>query len=240
MPLNQFFDQVWSQNIDSSGQTMRDRAVALVTNGLITQSPSDQSPYNIAVNLPATGILRAIVLKGTTIYLSYEINGNSASWSAHNTQIWPLSDASFTLTFDLEILIYILIPAEAGASLTTNASYNIENANISASNPTAGIEGFLQQVSNFIQDEPTNLFQAAEGEIDSVGGASNHGQPIDATGSFSDSLESGITKRLHATDHRDSEWAAFPPVWTSPGSGTDSCQCGSSSALLFLHARNQD
>ena len=174
-PLSQFGDQIWSKNTDSSGQTMRDRASALVSNGLVTQSPSGHAPYSISVNLPATGILRAIVVGGTTIYLSYEIDGNSASWSAHNTQIWPLPDASFTLTFDLDLLIQIVIPAYASLPLTTTASANVENANISGSNFTADIEDFFGGLLNFLADQPFNIFQAAEGAIDSAGS----GFPVD-------------------------------------------------------------
>ncbi len=177
-PLSQFGDQVWSQNKDSSGQTMRDRVSALVSTGIVTQVNSQfpgHPPYNISVSLPETGILRAIVIGGdaefpaTNVYLSYELNGNSASWSLHNTEIWPLSDASYTLTFDLELLIQIVIPAEAGSPLTTTATANVENANISGANVLADIGDFAAGVINFINDQPFNIFQAAEGAIDSEG-----------------------------------------------------------------------
>lgn len=168
-PLSQFGDQVWSQNTDSSGQTMLDRTSALVSKELVTQSPSGKGPYNISVSLTTTGILRAIVLDGTTIYLSYEINGNSASWTVHNTQFGFIPDISLNLTFDLELLIQIVIPTQAGLSLTTTTSANIENANIGGANIIADIEIAVAGLLSALQDQPINIFQSAEGEIDSAG-----------------------------------------------------------------------
>ena len=168
-PLSQFGDQIWSQNKDKHGQTMRDRVSALVSNGIVTQVKQlGHTAYNISVSLPATGILRALVVSGTTVYLSYEINGNSAAWDV-NVSIWPFSDASYSLTFDLELLIEIVIPTQAGFLLTTTASANIENANISGTDASAAILDFAGEVDNFLTDQPTNIFQSAEGEIDSAG-----------------------------------------------------------------------
>ena len=174
-PLSQFGDQIWSQNKDSSGQTMLDRASTLISNGIVTAvSQLGHTASNISVSLPAVGILRAIVLSGdpasadTTVYLSYEINGNSASWSI-NAQVWPLSDASYSLTFDLELLIQIVIPAEPGSPLTTIASATVENANVSGTDASADILDFFGGLDNFINDQPFNIFQAAEGAIDSEG-----------------------------------------------------------------------
>ena len=179
-PLSQFFDQAWSQNKDSSGQTMRDRLSNQVSSGIVTQVNSQfpgHAPYNMPPpSLPATGILRALVVSGpavvsggTIIYLSYEINGNSASWSLHNTQVWPLSDASYTLTFDLELFIQIVIPAQVGSPLTTTALAFVENSNISGANATADIADFVGGLINFLNGQPFNIFQGAEGSIDSEG-----------------------------------------------------------------------
>jgi hypothetical protein len=168
-PLSQFGDQVWSQNKDKHGQTMRDRVSALVSSGIVTQVKQlGHTAYNISVSLPATGILRALVVDGTAVYLSYEINGNSAAWDV-NVSIWPFSDASYSLTFDLELLIEIVIPDQAGFLLTTTASANVENANISGTDASAAILDFAGEVANFLTDQPTNIFQSAEGEIDSAG-----------------------------------------------------------------------
>ena len=109
------------------------------------------------------------VLGGTLVYLSYEINGNSASWSLHNTQIWPLSDASYTLTFELELFIQIVIPAQVGSPLTTTALAFVENSNISGGNATADIADFVGGLINFLNGQPFNIFQGAEGSIDSEG-----------------------------------------------------------------------
>ena len=166
-PLSQFCDRVWSQNKDTHGQTMRDRVSALVSNGIVTQIKQlGHTAYNISVNLPTTGILRA--LGGTTAYLSYEINGNSAAWDV-NVTIWPFSDASYSLTFDLEILIQIVIPASYGPQLTTTALANVENATISGTDVSADLLDFAGEVANFLTDQPTNIFQVAEGAIDSAG-----------------------------------------------------------------------
>ena len=180
-PLSQFFDQVWSQTKDSKGKTMRDRVKDQVSSGITTQVNSQfpgHPPYNIFVSLPETGILRALVVSGpsvvsggTLIYLSYEINGNSASWSLHNTQVWPLlpSDAGYTLTFDLELFIQIIIPAQVNNPLTTVALAFVENSNISGANTSAQIADFVGGLINFINGQPFNIFQAAEGSIDSEG-----------------------------------------------------------------------
>ena len=146
---------------------MRDRVSALVSNGIVTQIKQlGHTAYNISVNLPTTGILRA--LGGTTAYLSYEINGNSAAWDV-NVTIWPFSDASYSLTFDLEILIQIVIPASYGHQLTTTALANVENATISGTDVSADLLDFAGEVANFLTDQPTNIFQVAEGAIDSAG-----------------------------------------------------------------------
>lgn len=177
-PLNLLGDQVWSQNKNSSGQTMHDRVSALISNGIVTQIDAQfpgHAPYDISVSLPATGILRAIVLDGdadppaTIVYLSYEINGNSASWSLRNRQIWPFSDARYNLTFDLELLIQIEIPVQAGLPLTVTASANTENAHISGANVLADVGDFVAGLINVIADQPFNIFQAGEGAIDSAG-----------------------------------------------------------------------
>ena len=180
-PLSQFFDQVWSQTKDSKGKTMRNRVKDQVSSGITTQVNSQfpgHPPYNIFVSLPETGILRALVVSGpsvvsggTLIYLSYEINGNSASWSLHNTQVWPLlpSDAGYTLTFDLELFIQIIIPAQVNNPLTTVALAFVENSNISGANTSAQIADFVGGLINFINGQPFNIFQAAEGSIDSEG-----------------------------------------------------------------------
>ena len=78
-PLSQFCDRVWSQNKDTHGQTMRDRGLCpnFEPDRHSDQAIGAHTAYNISVNLPTTGILRA--LGGTTAYLGYEINGNVKS-----------------------------------------------------------------------------------------------------------------------------------------------------------------
>lgn len=168
-PLSQFVDQVWSLNKDPQGLTMRDRTSALVSNEIVTQVQQlGHTAYNISVNLPETGILRALVVSGTTVYLSYEINGNSAAWDV-NVSVWPFSDASYSLTFDLEILIQVVIPASYGPQLTTTVSANVENATFNGTDESAGILDFVGELVNLLEGQSTNIFQSAEGAVDSAG-----------------------------------------------------------------------
>ena len=81
---------------------------------LTTDSPSNHQFYNIGLNLVNTGTLKAAVVNATTVYLNYEIIGNQTSFSVHNTQIWPLPDATFNGTFDIELLLQLNIPATVG------------------------------------------------------------------------------------------------------------------------------
>lgn len=81
-----------------------------------------------------------------------------------------MSDATFDLTFDAAVLIHVTIPPwKPGVNFPFDASFQINNANISPSNVTGDIETVLGNVLNFFQGQPP-IFQAAEGSIDSAGG----------------------------------------------------------------------
>jgi hypothetical protein len=182
-PLNQLFDQVWAQQTDSNGQTMRDRAKAQIESQIssgVAKLGSSYSAYNISLNLPQAGRLRAIVISGPGandpnvsqfIDLSYELNGISANFTVTTPYTGGLiGDPTYNLTFDIELLIVIVVPPFAGP-LNTTAEFNVANANISASNVIADIGDAILTAINFLSDQPTNIFQSAEGQIDSSGGA---------------------------------------------------------------------
>jgi hypothetical protein len=172
-PLSQIGDQVWSQDKDANGKTMRDRASATIVTQLsssVTKAlGSGFSAYNISTNLPATGILRSIVV-GENIFLSYELIGVGVSFSL-TTPITggPISDPNFTATFDAELLIIITIPPSPG-QFNLTSTVNIENANVSPLGPIAGLAVIGLQVFQFIMGQPNNFFEEATGQIDSSGG----------------------------------------------------------------------
>jgi len=179
-PLNQIFDQIWSQNTDANGKTMRDRTSASIISQISSGVPKlgdGYSAYNIGVTLPTTGLLRSIVLTGglnspglnQLIFLSYELFGIAASFTS--TAPWsagPFMDPSYNITFDIELLIGIGLPFSPGP-LTVTTSATIENATISGSNVSADIADALKTVINFLSDQPTDIFQAVEGQIDASG-----------------------------------------------------------------------
>jgi hypothetical protein len=183
-PLSQTGDQIWSQNTDANGKTMRDRASAAITSNIasaVSAQGSGFSAYNISASLPATGTLRSIVLTGALsspdlsqiIFLSYELIGVSASFTSTTPYTGGLiPDPSYSVTFDVELLIQIGIPSSPG-QFTLTAGVNIENADISASNWVAGLGDAVATVLQILSGQPGSLFQAAEGQINSSGGGVN-------------------------------------------------------------------
>jgi hypothetical protein len=178
-PLSQIGDQVWSQDTDANGKTMRDRTTATIISDVsaaVSMRGAGYSAYNISANLPTTGILRSLIIGGDppspiqTIFLSYELLGISVSFTSTTPYTGGLiPDPTYNVTFDVELLMIIITPAEPGP-FSLSSSVNVENANISASNVIAAVGDAVATFVNFITEQPTNLFQAGEGQIDSSGG----------------------------------------------------------------------
>jgi len=179
-PLSQMGDQIWAQNTDSNGQTMRDRMRAQITSQVpsaLQTLGSGFSPYNISVFLPATGDLRAVVLgvdvPGSTasqnVFLSYELAGISVNFAVTTPYTGGLiSDPTYNLTFDVELLIQIVVPLSPGP-ITNTATIDLQNANIRASNLSAGVGDAILTVLDFLTGQPTKIFQSAEGDVDTSG-----------------------------------------------------------------------
>lgn len=174
-PLSQTGDYVWSQEKDANGKTMRDRAAAAIVSNI---SGAVSASYDVGAALPATGILRSIVLSGSLtdpdlsqlIFLSYELIGISAYFKTRSSLTgWWAPDPSFTVTFDAELLMQVGIPFSPG-QLKLTSSVNIENADISGHNWTAQLGEAVLTAVNFLSGKPANLFQTAEGQIDDSGG----------------------------------------------------------------------
>jgi hypothetical protein len=182
IPLNQTFDQIWAVDTDSNGATMLNRTQALIVSQIssaVHGIGSSYSAYNIGVILPQTGRLLSVVESqpglvapnaSQVVVLSYELNGVSAGFTVTTPYTGGLiGDPTYSMTFDITLGITIILPPSPGALLTT-AAFNIGNANISASNLIAEIGDAILTVINFLSDQPTNIFQSAEGTIDSVTG----------------------------------------------------------------------
>jgi hypothetical protein len=170
-PLGQTFDKVWSQDQDSSGQTIVDQVKAQLTQGITTLGAAmNHAADNIIVDVPQTGILRAIVIEGTTIYLSYEVSGIAGYWDADNTGLLFIPNASFKVTLDLELFIQIILPGFP-SPVTPSIFVNLYNTSINATNSVASVEEAVVTLENFFEEQPLNIWQAAEGAFDSAGGS---------------------------------------------------------------------
>ena len=186
-PLSQLCDNAWSVDVNpTTGQTLSQNVQGLIASGVATSSPPGHAAYRISTNVPETGNLRAIVLPPdtqqpiTTVILSYEINNLEANWTAHNTQndwLFLYEDATFKLTFNVEILVQVQIPPQAGPSFTVLSSANVNSAKVSPTNYVGDVETFALNFINFINDQGP-IFQTGEGDIDStpVGVPSSLGQ----------------------------------------------------------------
>jgi hypothetical protein len=156
-PLSNLFDQMWGVNKDSNGQTMQQRAVALVT-----QEIQSQGGTNVSGSFPSTGTLQALAtgnaLNGP-MFLSYWLAGASFTFNKG-----PLG-AEWKLTFNVEL--FIIIDTQNWPTLSPKVSVSPADANISANNAGATIDGALQTLGNFFTDQPLSLFQGQEGDIDS-------------------------------------------------------------------------
>ena len=158
---------------------MRDRATATIISDVsaaVQMRGAGFSAYNISASLPSTGILRSLIIDGDppspiqTIFLSYELLGMSVSFTSTTPYTGGLiPDPTYNVTFDVELFMIIVTPSAPGP-FTLSSSVNVENANISASNFIAAIGDAAATFLNFISGQPTNLFQAGEGQIDLSGG----------------------------------------------------------------------
>lgn len=177
-PLSQLCDKAWAVDVaPGASNTLQQTVAALIQTGIQDNSPSGHAAYQISTNVPSSGSLFAIVLspdspqQNTVVFLSYQVNGIEGDWTAHNTQndwIGLFEDATFKVTFNLEVLIQIQIPPSAGPVFTVTTSENINTVNISPTNYVGDVETFFANLSNFFQDQPP-IFQAPEGAIASQG-----------------------------------------------------------------------
>jgi hypothetical protein len=186
-PLNQAFDQAWSATRDKNGQTLQAVTCATVR-GTVLQQVSQRLGASADVNscnLASKGSIGAKVADGNMtpneppgwhdaapfywvpggqyIMLSYWLPNNKVTFTVHK----PF-DPAFTLSFDAEIIILADLTADPPAACTT-AVYGwaeAHNADLSAANTAgAGYEA-IGSVLNWVQGQPSALFQSAEGQID--------------------------------------------------------------------------
>lgn len=177
-PLSATMDQIWAGIKDTNGQTMLNRTDALVRRKISTVGQilgNGYTAYNISVNLPTTGTLLAAVdsLPGPQvpggsqiITLRYQINGVSANFAVTTPYTGGLlSDPAYNLTFDITVLIQIILPSSPGLIAATG-SFNVGNATISAANAIGGLGDAILSLVGL----QNNIFQPAEGRIDAVAG----------------------------------------------------------------------
>jgi hypothetical protein len=194
-PLNQFFDQQWSQTENKNGQTMRDLSCAMIRSTIVKQVKQalNKGAYNISCNLASSGALGARVADGTMtnqepagwhyaapfylvpggqyVMLAYWLPANSVTFSVP-VNAGPLNvfgDPSYTINFDGELMI-LADMANNYPATCTDAVYGwmeAHNANIKAANAVADVEDALASFWQGIRDQPTALFQGAEGDINS-------------------------------------------------------------------------
>jgi hypothetical protein len=121
-------------------------------------------------NMPNLGLLRAIVLDGKKVFLSWELKGNTFDFDVYNAGSgWP-GQPSYQLTFDLAVVIQIDIPESPGQQFTISSSPEVRNPHIGPTDFSASFIDFVGGFWNFIHDQPFNIFQSAEGQIGDAGG----------------------------------------------------------------------
>jgi hypothetical protein len=166
VPLSQILDDIWSTNKDSSGQTLRDRTTSEITSILNSNLPSGATASS--VNLPTTGTLQAAV-SGSTIYLSYQLLGNSVAVKLDETFSFIVTETielDWTITFDLELLIELNIPNQAGP-IPMTAQLQVENANVQATNFAAQVADTLAGIVDVLTFGNVDLIGNVETTIDS-------------------------------------------------------------------------
>ena len=185
-PLNQMGDQVWAQNLDQDRKTLRDRTQATIAKQISDSVARIGPGYSAELKgiiLPTTGAMKSIVLSNSltnknasqVILLSYQLTDLTALFSVTTPFTGGIiPDPDYKLTFDVELLVSVLIPLGVGP-LTSVASFNVENANISADNFTADVGDAILTGINFLSGQPTNIFQAFEGAVDTSSNASGLG-----------------------------------------------------------------
>ena len=166
LPLSQVLDDVWSKNLDSSGQTLRDRTISEVTGIINTNLPFGATASSL--NLLATGTLQAAV-SGNTIYLSYQLLGNSVAVKLDKTFtiifVTETVEFDWTLTFDLELLIAINIPNQPGP-ITTTAQLQVENAQLHSTNFLADVADALSGLIDVLTFGNVNVIGNIETTVD--------------------------------------------------------------------------
>jgi hypothetical protein len=172
VPLSQVLNDIWSVNTDSSGQTLRDRTTAAVTSTINANLPSGASAS--ALDLQTTGTLQAAVAgAGSTIYLSYQLLGNSVAVKLDETVSFiffsETIELDWTLTFDLELLIVLNIPSGAGP-IPVTAQLQVENASLTPTNDVAKAANAFLSFLDALTLGNVNVIGSAENTIDSQGG----------------------------------------------------------------------
>src|SRR5262249_1256196 len=180
-PLSAMGDLIWA--------TRRDRTASQIISQISSSVKGlggGFSAYNIrVVSLPTTGTLYALVLSGSltnpnasqVVLLSYQLTNITALFTVTTPFTggrFPffLPDPDYKLTFDVEFLVSIVIPLGVGTPPSV-ASFNVENAHISADNFTAVVGDTIVTAINALGGRPTDIFQGAEGQIDTSGNASD-------------------------------------------------------------------
>jgi hypothetical protein len=166
-PLSDQFQTFWAVTKDSSGQTQRDRAMALAQSGVASavQSNTGQTAYNVVVNFPTSGRLFASATGN--LVLHYSLPGEVITFKTTTSSIFgSYADPAFKVTFDATLEIASPIPSMP-CSFSPGAAMIIENADIRGDNFIGQAAEVIGNVLNFFQDQPP-IFQAAEGAIDAV------------------------------------------------------------------------
>lgn len=164
-PLSGFFDSLWSKMLPS--------ACAQIQQTITSQVSGDNHAYNVTCHLATRGSLRAMVQpggNGQQVLLSYWLGGNDVDFSVTSPVtgcfLCP-SDPAYNLKFDAELAIVMPVPS-VPCTLTPQAQILVHNADVGAANASAEILDAVATFINFVQGQPTALFQVPEGQADSV------------------------------------------------------------------------
>jgi len=165
VPLSQAFDKMWNATKNKNGQTMRELA-----NAQAIQQITAGGGSHVTGGFAQTGHLLALASpSGGSLLLSYWLPSTTFTFNEGP------AGASWTLTFDTELLISVALGAWPNVP-TPTGSVNLSNANVSHANPGAILDEALEQVgdlfstsnSGMLGDWPANLFAGQEAQVDST------------------------------------------------------------------------
>jgi hypothetical protein len=192
-PLGTYFDQQWTTaTVPQTGEVLRDAACDMIKNKIQSEVQDNlhTNAKDISCNLPRSGAVGVQVADGTLspneppgwhepapFYLwsggqhariTYWLPGNSAMFSVDED--YGLGNPRYNLTFDGEMRILANISDGNGVDMCTDSVYDWAQADDATIDPTNVAGQVYDDVGALVADlngQPTNLFQTAEGQIDS-------------------------------------------------------------------------